>query len=77
MEILFCSSPFGRKLLHKVVHDGKDVAQEENYLPKYQRVKDLCQRAEYQTPCEQIGQVQTHVHMQTCLQIYTDGSTQS
>ncbi|XP_026776433.2 extracellular sulfatase Sulf-2b isoform X1 [Pangasianodon hypophthalmus] len=44
------------KLLHKVVHDGKDVAQEENYLPKYQRVKDLCQRAEYQTPCEQIGQ---------------------
>ncbi|TSP68474.1 Extracellular sulfatase Sulf-2 [Bagarius yarrelli] len=44
------------KLLHKVVHDGKDVAQEENYLPKHQRVKDLCQRAEYQTPCEQIGQ---------------------
>uniref|UniRef100_A0AAR2JCK2 Extracellular sulfatase n=1 Tax=Pygocentrus nattereri TaxID=42514 RepID=A0AAR2JCK2_PYGNA len=44
------------KLLHKVVHDGKEVAQEENYLPKYQRVKDLCQRAEYQTPCEQIGQ---------------------
>ncbi|XP_076840768.1 extracellular sulfatase Sulf-2b isoform X3 [Brachyhypopomus gauderio] len=44
------------KLLHKVVHDGKEVAQEENHLPKYQRVKDLCQRAEYQTPCEQIGQ---------------------
>uniref|UniRef100_A0A4W4FHG6 Extracellular sulfatase n=1 Tax=Electrophorus electricus TaxID=8005 RepID=A0A4W4FHG6_ELEEL len=44
------------KLLHKVVHDGKEVAQEENHLPKYQRVKDLCQRAEYQTPCEQTGQ---------------------
>uniref|UniRef100_A0A8C2D8I8 Sulfatase 2a n=1 Tax=Cyprinus carpio TaxID=7962 RepID=A0A8C2D8I8_CYPCA len=44
------------KLLHKVLNDGKDMAQEENYLPKYQRVKDLCQRAEYQTPCEQIGQ---------------------
>ncbi|XP_056305019.1 extracellular sulfatase Sulf-2b isoform X3 [Danio aesculapii] len=44
------------KLLHKVLNDGKDMAEEENYLPKYQRVKDLCQRAEYQTPCEQIGQ---------------------
>uniref|UniRef100_A0A672QAM3 Extracellular sulfatase Sulf-2-like n=1 Tax=Sinocyclocheilus grahami TaxID=75366 RepID=A0A672QAM3_SINGR len=50
------------KLLHKVLNDGKDIAQEENYLPKYQRVKDLCQRAEYQTPCEQIGQVQQQTH---------------
>ncbi|KAI5612392.1 extracellular sulfatase Sulf-2 isoform X4, partial [Silurus asotus] len=55
------------KLLHKAVHDGKEVAQEENYLPKYQRVKDLCQRAEYQTPCEQIGQVQTHMWAVMCL----------
>uniref|UniRef100_A0A4W6CI47 Sulfatase 2a n=1 Tax=Lates calcarifer TaxID=8187 RepID=A0A4W6CI47_LATCA len=43
------------KLLHQRV-EGKEVSQEENFLPKHQRVKDLCQRAEYQTPCQQIGQ---------------------
>ncbi|XP_031694086.1 extracellular sulfatase Sulf-2-like [Anarrhichthys ocellatus] len=46
------------KLLHQLV-EGKEVSQEENFLPKYQRVKDLCQRAEYQTPCQQTGQVQS------------------
>lgn len=45
-----------RKLLHKRVGD-KGETQEENFLPKYQRVKDLCQRAEFQTACEQLGQV--------------------
>ncbi|XP_053281927.1 extracellular sulfatase Sulf-2b isoform X5 [Pleuronectes platessa] len=43
------------KLLHQRV-EGKEVTQEENFLPKHQRVKDLCQRAEYQTPCQQSGQ---------------------
>ncbi|XP_069033869.1 extracellular sulfatase Sulf-2b isoform X5 [Embiotoca jacksoni] len=43
------------KLLHQRV-EGKEVQQEENFLPKHQRVKDLCQRAEYQTPCQQSGQ---------------------
>ncbi|XP_037598906.1 extracellular sulfatase Sulf-2 [Cebus imitator] len=44
------------KLLHKRDSDKVD-AQEENFLPRYQRVQDLCQRAEYQTACEQLGQV--------------------
>ncbi|XP_033484772.1 extracellular sulfatase Sulf-2-like isoform X1 [Epinephelus lanceolatus] len=43
------------KLLHQRV-EGKEVSQEENFLPKHQRVKDLCQRAEYQTACQQTGQ---------------------
>ncbi|KAK0141416.1 Extracellular sulfatase Sulf-2 [Merluccius polli] len=43
------------KPLHKRT-DGKDVAQEENFLPKYQRVRELCQKAEYQTSCQQPGQ---------------------
>uniref|UniRef100_A0A3Q3LYU8 Sulfatase 2b n=1 Tax=Mastacembelus armatus TaxID=205130 RepID=A0A3Q3LYU8_9TELE len=44
-----------RKLLHQRV-EGKEVSQEENFLPKHQRVRDLCQRTEYQTPCQQTGQ---------------------
>uniref|UniRef100_A0A3Q3S8S4 Sulfatase 2b n=1 Tax=Mastacembelus armatus TaxID=205130 RepID=A0A3Q3S8S4_9TELE len=43
------------KLLHQRV-EGKEVSQEENFLPKHQRVRDLCQRTEYQTPCQQTGQ---------------------
>lgn len=45
-----------RKLLHQRI-EGKEVSQEENFLPKHERVKDLCQRTEYQTPCQQTGQV--------------------
>lgn len=55
---------FIRKLLHQRV-EGKEVSQEENFLPKHQRVKDLCQRAEYQTPCQQTGQV-THTSLTAC-----------
>ncbi|XP_061641060.1 extracellular sulfatase Sulf-2a isoform X3 [Phyllopteryx taeniolatus] len=43
------------KPLHKMA-DGKEMAQEENFLPKYQRVRELCQKAEYQTSCQQRGQ---------------------
>lgn len=56
------SSSF-RKPPHKRA-DGKEMAQEENFLPKYQRVKDLCQKAEYQTSCQQPGQV-SNLHQLT------------
>ncbi|EPY78774.1 sulfatase 2-like protein [Camelus ferus] len=55
LKLLDTDRPANRKLLHKRDSDKVD-AQEENFLPKYQRVKDLCQRAEYQTACEQLGQ---------------------
>lgn len=45
-----------RKLLHQRM-EGKEISEEDNVLPKHQRVKDLCQRDEYQTACQQTGQV--------------------
>uniref|UniRef100_A0A4W6CIA1 Extracellular sulfatase n=1 Tax=Lates calcarifer TaxID=8187 RepID=A0A4W6CIA1_LATCA len=50
LTLLDTDKPVNRKKIRN------RMSQEENFLPKHQRVKDLCQRAEYQTPCQQIGQ---------------------
>uniref|UniRef100_A0A3Q4HBF8 Sulfatase 2 n=1 Tax=Neolamprologus brichardi TaxID=32507 RepID=A0A3Q4HBF8_NEOBR len=56
MSLLDTDKPANRYISSLLVVEGKEVSQEENFLPKRQRVKDLCQRAEYQTPCQQTGQ---------------------
>uniref|UniRef100_A0A8C7DNB4 Sulfatase 1 n=1 Tax=Oncorhynchus kisutch TaxID=8019 RepID=A0A8C7DNB4_ONCKI len=53
----------GKLLRQKEDGGGSPTTPHTNSLPKYKKVKEVCQQAEFQTPCQQPGQVCVFTHM--------------